>query len=1084
MERSPSLVQLGPLLPALPLACPKQSPGSRAWPSRPYPPTPTPHRRRKRLGLATSDDPRSKASPTRRRCLALLDPRRRLHRRTAAVTAPTLLLPHDIVSSFRIHPFSSPFPPALGPRPSPGARQCSPLSTPSQRTVHGVKMAQRYQPLPPSDVSQLDHASEARRAASPSLDGGPDSCVGVEPSDPLLGNKPLDDDHLLLIRGQGDGRSPLRADWQDTVILALKSLAAGLAAVLVVYSACYLYNGGSHGSGDSASGWGLMAWVESLHRHHHPHHAAQAAIDVDGFVFGLGTGDVTGPIVEVNMMGYASMPQTNTGLHIRLRSRAFTVGSRSTQLDRRVSAGRFRQQLVATADGSPDRWIFINSDICMGDTAVRRGVVDRLRELYPGLYGERNIAFVGTHSHAGPGGFIAALLPTLTSKGVVRQNVDAIVDGTVLAAVRSHEDFERRLREGKRARLSFGRKRLAEAHIQRSRWAYEQNPQEERDRYGDDDLDHDFSLLRFEELTAEPDGSGDGGGDGEEEVRAEAKGFLSWYAVHGTSLYENNTLTSADNKGLAALLYETAEQPDRMPGQATFVAGFSQSTVGDTSPNTLGAWCDDGSVCEWKHSTCDNGHGKDRVQTCHGRGPAWGDASLLDVSPTGSWDFASNEIIARLQVEAARDIMARSVEAVAATAGGSGNGGLSESESESDADRLYRTMVPIDDRGGARVRSVKINVDMSRYTVYRKDGSRVKTCPAALGYGFAGGTTDGPGAFDFVQGSNSTDHHNPLWDVVKAFIKSPTKEQVECQAPKSVLLDIGEIHKPYDWGPSIVEVQILQVGQLFILIVPGEFTTMAGRRLKAAVAASIRDAGLLADGVEPIVQISGPASTYGHYITTEEEYSVQRYEGASTLFGPHTLEAYLDLYAARLVPALKEGARDLPQGPWKEVDLARSYQFKTGVVYDNPPLGHRFGDVLTQPLLSYPIPAASARGSNASLAILDDGPARSAASNVTAVFVAANPRNNLRLEGTYFEVQRYADHGEWTTVRTDGHHSTTLRWKRTNGLTGSSTAEVAWSIESWTEPGLYRIVYNGDRKVPFTGKVSEFQAVSSEFYVV
>ena len=31
---------------------------------------------------------------------------------------------------------------------------------------------------------------------------------------------------------------------------------------------------------------------------------------------------------------------------------------------------------------------------------------------------------------------------------------------------------------------------------------------------------------------------------------------------------------------------------------------------------------------------------------------------------------------------------------------------------------------------------------------------------------------------------------------------------------------------------------------------------------------------------------------YTHYITTYEEYQQQRYEGASTLYGPHTLAAY------------------------------------------------------------------------------------------------------------------------------------------------------------------------------------------------
>lgn len=757
-------------------------------------------------------------------------------------------------------------------------------------------------------------------------------------------------------------------------------------------------------------------------------------------VFGLGIGDVTGPIVEVNMMGYASLPQTNTGLHTRLRSRAFIIGSNDSRAYLSKLSGRF-QSLIPTADGSATRWLFINSDICMGDTAVRKAVVDALRDRYPGIYGERNVAFVGTHSHAGPGGFMQALLPTLTSKGVILQNFDAIVEGTVRAAVRAHEDFvarQGRLAQGASTRLSYGKARLEDAHIQRSRYAYEQNPQEERDLYNDEDQDHEFGLLKFEDLTTD--------------AEASAAGFLSWYAVHGTSLYENNTLTSGDNKGLAALLYETAQQPDKLPGQNDFVAGFSQALVGDTSPNTKGAYCDDGSECEFKHSTCDNGKGKERVQTCHGRGPAWGRDELLGVSPTGGYDWASNEIIARKQVNAAREIMLRNPASSAA-----GDEGL--------------TVL------SGPIKSVKMNVDMSKYTVYRPDGSRVKTCPAALGYGFAGGTTDGPGAFDFVQGSNKTDHHNPFWDLVKGFIKNPGPEQIECQAPKAILLDIGEIHKPYDWGPSIVEVQILRVGQLFILIVPGEFTTMAGRRLKRAVGEAITKAGLVEDGAEPIVQVSGPASTYGHYVTTEEEYNVQRYEGSSTLFGPHTLEAYMDVFSRRLVPALRQGARDLPIGPQKSFDITKAWKLKTGVVYDNPPIGHSFGDVLDQPLLSYPLP-------NSNSSLFNDSPTTSSTSNITVTFVGANPRNNLRLEGTYFEIQRYDDSGTWVVERTDGHHSTTMRWTRTNELHGSSKVEIGWDVEPWTKPGLYRIVYYGDRKTPFTGKIQPFDATSNEFYLV
>jgi neutral ceramidase len=57
------------------------------------------------------------------------------------------------------------------------------------------------------------------------------------------------------------------------------------------------------------------------------------------------------------------------------------------------------------------------------------------------------------------------------------------------------------------------------------------------------------------------------------------------------------------------------------------------------------------------------------------------------------------------------------------------------------------------------------------------DGTIVQTCPAALGYGFAAGTTDWPGPLDFTQGANSTMGQNPLWAVVSGVLSTPTPEQ-------------------------------------------------------------------------------------------------------------------------------------------------------------------------------------------------------------------------------------------------------------------------------------------------------------------
>ncbi len=46
------------------------------------------------------------------------------------------------------------------------------------------------------------------------------------------------------------------------------------------------------------------------------------------------------------------------------------------------------------------------------------------------------------------------------------------------------------------------------------------------------------------------------------------------------------------------------------------------------------------------------------------------------------------------------------------------------------------------------------------------------------------------------------------------------------------------------------------------------------------------------------VVIAGLANTYSSYVTTFEEYGAQRYEGASTIFGPHTLDAYIQVRVA------------------------------------------------------------------------------------------------------------------------------------------------------------------------------------------
>lgn len=53
--------------------------------------------------------------------------------------------------------------------------------------------------------------------------------------------------------------------------------------------------------------------------------------------------------------------------------------------------------------------------------------------------------------------------------------------------------------------------------------------------------------------------------------------------------------------------------------------------------------------------------------------------------------------------------------------------------------------------------------------------------------------------------------------------------------------------------------------------------------IRNAVRAKMISAGVLDNSA--YVVVAGPSNTYSHYITTREEYSIQRYEGASTIYG-------------------------------------------------------------------------------------------------------------------------------------------------------------------------------------------------------
>ncbi|KAI4385980.1 hypothetical protein MLD38_003961 [Melastoma candidum] len=770
----------------------------------------------------------------------------------------------------------------------------------------------------------------------------------------------------------------------------------------------------------SPKGW-IAAWllfssaVSSLLQGFHasPHDS--------NYLIGLGSYDITGPAADVNLMGYANVEQVAAGIHFRLRARAFIV-----------------------AEPQGKRLVFVNLDACMASQIVTLKVLERLKARYGDLYTENNVAISGIHTHAGPGGYLQYVVYIVTSLGFVRQSFDVIVDGIEKSIVQAHEN----LRPGS---VFVNKGELLDAGINRSPSAYLHNPAEERNKYKYN-VDKDMTLLKFVDDEWGPVGS------------------FNWFATHGTSMSRTNSLISGDNKGAAARFMEDwfnnnakegsssdnvdmAEVPRRVSTiipdlhgnhhellelaasfqspsgrpatkvlsasrrvrnaimraeKREFVAAFCQSNCGDVSPNVHGAFCiDSGLPCDFNHSTCG---GKNEL--CYGRGPS-------------SDEFESTRIIGERQFKKALDLFNQASEKLV--------GGIDYRHAYVDFSQLEVT-IP-ENGGGSKV---------------------VKTCPAAMGFAFAAGTTDGPGAFDFKQGD---DQGNPFWKLVRNLLKTPNQEQVDCQNPKPILLDTGEMKQPYDWAPSILPVQILRIGQLIILSVPGEFTTMAGRRLRDAVKTVLTSGGNGQFNDDVHVVIAGLSNTYSQYITTFEEYEVQRYEGASTLYGPHTLSAYIQ-ELTKLASSLVKGQLVEP-GPQPPDLLNRQISLLTPVVMDATPAGVKFGDVKTD----VPKNATFKRGEM-----------------VTVVFWSACPRNDLMTEGTFSLVELLKGKDTWVPAFDDDDFCLRFKWSRPSKLSTRSMATIEWRIPTHAIPGVYRIRHFGAAK-GIMGAIRHFTGSSSAFVV-
>ena len=354
------------------------------------------------------------------------------------------------------------------------------------------------------------------------------------------------------------------------------------------------------------------------------------------------------------------------------------------------------------------------------------------------------------------------------------------------------------------------------------------------------------------------------------------------------------------------------------------------------------------------------------------------------------------------------------------------------------------------------------NVNMSNVQI---KGTNNRTYPAALGASmFAGSTEDSASDFGITEGIKATssgdypaEQRNIILEAINILsglltgFKVPgilEDEMMQGHKPKPIVFAQG-LAEPYPLSPEVLPLQIIKIGNLVIAAVPSEITTMAGRRLKTTI---LNEFG---NSVVDYFAINAYANSYAGYITTKEEYDTQLYEGASTHFGPYTLMAYQQEFG-KLAKAIKN-EKTIPAGPSPRDLSSKQTSLLTNVVTD------------TQP---WPwIPFGSVQ--------IDVDSFYKAGATAKVTFWGAHPKNNLRPQGTFLEVQR-KERDKWVTIFNDNDPCTIYQWER--DFIANSKITITWNIPADTKNGEYRICHYGDSKA-ISGNVSSYHGVSNTFKI-
>jgi neutral ceramidase len=629
----------------------------------------------------------------------------------------------------------------------------------------------------------------------------------------------------------------------------------------------------------------------------------------------------------------------------------------------------------AFALGSPcngQRVLFVSIDMGLMSAELRNAVLAAVAAdpLLAPHYDGRNVMLSVTHTHADP--------------GTAGQGFATAVNG-ILSAMRQAQSQLKAQPVAGRLRLASGE--LLNTNLNRSKPAYAMNAAVERQAFlnvRNEEVQVNKRMVQVELVDAQ----------------GQALGLINWFGVHPTIIGPSEPLVSGDMKGFAALTMERLMRGPEAPAAIAgdYVAAFAQADEGDSSPNLR--------IEEFPHPDPRRGGGVD--------------------------DYDAHAISGIKHVARALELREQATALTGPV-------------------DVHYAEIPI---SAITVDDPAVLAQMAHPA--ELDAVEKRTCDGILGASFGAGAEDGPGPTVEGLNCNDPDLLNAATGDLNLLINTrlrgfpggwpaelipgnllsaallcniallpPVLGDFGCHAEKPVLLPRGADVLPF---------QMFRLGNLLLVGMPWEVTTMAARRLRS----------LLLDELAPVgvdtVVIAGLVNDYAHYLTTREEYAAQQYEGASTLYGPWTLAA-VSQESLHMARALRDGT---------PMSVA-------------PPVAAVAAEGASPPAVDLPHPAGP-------VGTITEAPSPVVAPGdlARASLVAGHPRNDLRTGDSYVFVERETADG-WVPVAQDRDPELVYTWNPIVPLPvavpfpvqGPGTASALWTVPRNTPPGRYRFRFEG-----------------------